>query len=275
MKIKTRNTAAALAALIILLPGAGTAAPSAEELDKRLTVLERRMENAALPEMSNEMQVLRREVQQLRGELDLLKREIAEIKQRQRDLYMDVDGRLQELEAARTAPPPADGQTPDESMAGNGGGSAPPASGGNGGASAGGNGQAGGNGGEQSPEAAYRSAFDTLKAGRYDQAAQAFQTFLEQHPQSTFADNARYWLGESYYVVRSFDEAMTHFRQLLDEFPESAKRPDALLKIGFIQYENGDMGASRETLQQVLEQYPDSTAASLAQQRLDRIAREN
>lgn len=279
MTTKNRTTAAALAALLITLPGTGLAAPSADELDKRLTVLERRMDNAALAEMSNEMQGLRREVQQLRGEVDLLKREIAEIKQRQRDLYMDVDSRLQELEKAQTAPPPANGGMPGDSMAGNGGGAAPPAgetgNGGGSGTPGGNGGTAGGGTGAQSPEAAYHEAFETLKAGRYEQAAQGFQTFLEQHPDSRYADNARYWLGESYYVVRSFEEAMQHFRRLLDEFPESAKRPDALLKIGFIQYENGNMDASRKTLEQVRDQYPETTAANLAQQRLDRIAREN
>jgi tol-pal system protein YbgF len=183
---------------------------------------------------------------------------------------MDVDGRLQELEAARDAAPPASGQTPADSMAGNGGGTA------DGNAPGGGASQEGGsNTSTETPDAAYRSAFETLKAGRYEQAAQAFQAFLEQHGDSVYADNARYWLGESYYVVRSFDEAMGHFQQLLDEFPDSPKRPDALLKIGFIHYENGDLQQSRKTLERVREQHPDSTAASLAQERLDRIAQES
>lgn len=259
---KTTRTAktAVLAALLGAVPLAGIAAPSAEALDKRLTVLERRMDNAALAEIANEMQGLRSEVQDLRGALDRLKHEIAKIKQRQRDLYMDVDSRLQALEAA---PPPADqGGQPPQSMPGNADGTTSPG------------GEASGQAAE-SPETAYRAAFDTLKAGRYEQAAQAFQTFLEQYPDSSYADNARYWLGESYYVVRSFDEAMGHFRQLLEEFPQSAKRPDALLKIGFIQYENGDLDAARQTLRQVREQYPDSTAAALAEQRLERIEQES
>lgn len=266
----TGCTRAALAVLLIIMPAIAMAAPSADELDKRLTVLERRMDNASLAEVANEMQGLRREVRRLRGDLDMLKREMDEIKQRQRDLYMDVDSRLQELEAARDAVPPASDQTPADSMAGNGGGNAEEDAPGNGSGQS-----AGGNTSTETPDAAYRSAFETLKAGRYEQAAQAFRTFLEQHGDSGYADNARYWLGESYYVVRSFDEAMGHFQQLLDEFPDSPKRPDALLKIGFIHYENGDLEQSRQTLERVREQHPDSTAASLAQERLERIAQES
>lgn len=262
--------------LALALPGVAAAAPSNADLNKRLTVLENRMDNAALAEMSNNMEALRHEVQQLQGEIQTLRRELDQLKQRQRDLYMDVDGRLRKLEKAQEAGQENGQEKPAAPTQGNGGG-APQNGGGQGaggqGTGSGGQGAASGNGG-QGKVGAYKSALDTLKAGRYKEASKAFEAYLRNYPDSGYDDNARYWLGESYYVVRNFDTAKKQFQKVLDDYPKSAKRPAALLKIGFIQYEQGDFKQARQTLEQVRKQYPDSHAAPLAEDRLERMSSE-
>ncbi len=62
-----------------------------------------------------------------------------------------------------------------------------------------------------------------------------FQQFLQSYPQSSLADNAQYWLGESYYVTRDFQNAAAAFQTVLDRWPDSRKAPDALLKLGYTQ----------------------------------------
>ena len=68
------------------------------------------------------------------------------------------------------------------------------------------------------------------------------------------ADNAQYWLGEAYYVNKSFPEALVAFQRVVDNYPQSRKLPDALLKIGYCNYELKDYSAARAALSQVVDQ---------------------
>ena len=120
----------------------------------------------------------------------------------------------------------------------------------------------------QGEKAAYDQAFQSLKDLKYADAAQQFQSFLNQYPNSEYADNAQYWLGESYYVTRNYDIALEAFQNLLSNYPDSPKIADGLLKIGYTHYELKQWDQARAALTQVQEQYPDTTLARLAGSRL-------
>jgi tol-pal system protein YbgF len=115
---------------------------------------------------------------------------------------------------------------------------------------------------------AYDMAFQSLKDLKYADAAEQFQSFLGAYPNSEYADNAQYWLGESYYVTRNYDIALEAFQGLLSNFPDSPKVADGLLKIGYTHYELKQWDQARAALIQVQEQYPDTTVARLAGSRL-------
>lgn len=115
---------------------------------------------------------------------------------------------------------------------------------------------------------AYDQAFLALRETRYADAAEGFDRFLQDHPQSSLAPNALYWLGEVYYVTRDFETALGQFNQLLERYPGSGKEPDALLKIGFSHYELEHWIEARAALQQVAEQFPGTNYSRLAENRL-------
>lgn len=122
-----------------------------------------------------------------------------------------------------------------------------------------------------SPEdekAAYDQAFQSLKDLKYADAAEQFLTFVNVYPNSDYADNAQYWLGESYYVTRNYDIALEAFQTLLSDYSDSPKIADGLLKIGYTHYELKQWDQARAALVQVQEQYPDTTLARLAGSRL-------
>ncbi len=122
-----------------------------------------------------------------------------------------------------------------------------------------------------SPEAekeAYERAFQALKDLKYADAAKLFQSFLDQYPGSEYADNAQYWLGESYYVTRNYDIALEAFQGLMTKYPDSPKVPDGLLKIGYTHYELKHWDQARAALEQVQQQYAGTTLARLAGSRL-------
>src|ERR1700688_1096437 len=121
---------------------------------------------------------------------------------------------------------------------------------------------------------AIQPSSNLLMDSKYALASAAFQSFQIVYADSSLADNAQYWLGEAYYVNKSFPEAQTAFQRVVDKYPQSRKRPDALLKIGYCQYELKQWDAAKATLSQVATQFPDTPAGHLAQQRLDKMATE-
>ena len=208
--------------------------------------------------------------------------DINEIKKRQRELYLDIDRRLRDIESGATTQAPAGQisvpqvgttastgttttgqQTPSipETVTSTSASTTASVS--------------------QTPsatqsaeKAAYQAAFDTLKEGRYKQAKTELKTFLDKYPNSSFAGNAQYWLGEAHYVTRNFDQGVVEFEKVLKTYPTSNKVPDAMLKLGYTFYERKQFDQAKAILQDLRERFPKTTAERLATKRLDRIRKE-
>ncbi len=242
------------------------------DLDARLSRIERVLANQSLLDLANQLEAARADVRSLHNDVDLLNNNLANTRKQERDLYADLDRRLKVLEAhgvAAAAAPSADAAGAEQggaaAAAGGAGlagaGTAPPGAG----ATAGGPAPGGGE------KANYQAAFDLLKNSQYDQATAAFQQFLATYPDSSLADNAQYWLGEAYYVNRNFTSALAAFQAVIERYPQSRKLPDALLKIGYCDYELKQFDQATQVLTDVLTRFPDTPAGNLAKQRLDKI----
>ena len=265
-----RNLQIALIFAALVGGGYGSALLAAKEnptdlkvadLEARLIRVERIMENQSLIQLSTEVEKLRSENQALRGELDKLRYDSTNSDNRQRELYVDLDRRLQNAEAApHFAPPAPAAAAPPVATTSNG--PAPRST-----APAPAPARPAG-----SDQQNYQAAFDLIQARKYEDASRAFRDFLTAFPQSPLADNAQYWLAETHYVRRQFKDALPEFMKVTTQYPQSAKMPDALLKIGYCQVELGDKTAARTSLQQVMRQFPDTTAARLASQRLEQLS---
>lgn len=123
-------------------------------------------------------------------------------------------------------------------------------------------------------EAAYREAFAMLKAGQYEQSIAAFNAYLQQYPASQYADNAQYWVGEAYYVMRQFEPAIEQYQRLVQNHPDSKKQSHAMLKIAYSYYELGLTEPAANVLTDLKSRFPASAAARLADERLQRIRAE-
>jgi tol-pal system protein YbgF len=246
-----------MSACIAALAMAGCASTPPEEdpvqiklhdMDTRLARIERVVANQSLLELSNQVESLRSDLRAMHNDVDELTNSLESARKQQRDLYADLDRRMKNLESHGGAV----GAGAAGAAAGAGDAGASPAS----------------------DQDAYQSAFALLKDSQYDRAIAAFQKFLAAFPDSTLADNAQYWLGEAYYVNKSFTDAQTAFQRVIDKYPQSRKRPDALLKIGYCQYELKQWDLAKRTLSLAAVQFPDTPAGHLAQQRLDKMATE-
>ncbi len=125
----------------------------------------------------------------------------------------------------------------------------------------------------EASEKAYRDAFSLLKAGQYDESINAFSAFLAQFPNSQYADNAQYWLGETYYVKRQFEPALAEYSKLIRTYPESKKQSHAMLKIGYSYHELGQADQARAVLEDLRNRFPGTTAARLAEERIQILGR--
>lgn len=224
------------------------------ELDNRLGRVERVVDNQGLMNLMTELEELRKDNQSLRNEVETLRNAVEQGGERQRQLYLDIDQRLQGIEQRASAMARADAAKPVLEGGSLAPGELPVPGGGD--------------------RANYQAAFELLKQGRYDQASLAFRQFLATFPDSTLSDNAQYWLAESYYVTQKYKEALPEFETVVAKFPQSRKIPDALLKIGYCNYELKRYEAARKALSSVAKDYPETTAARLANQRLEVMAGE-
>ena len=58
------------------------------------------------------------------------------------------------------------------------------------------------------------------------------QEFVKLHPKEALASNARYWLGETFYVRAAYVQAAEVFLEGFQADPKGPKAPDSLLKLG-------------------------------------------
>ncbi|MCB1037093.1 MAG: tol-pal system protein YbgF [Acidobacteria bacterium] len=115
---------------------------------------------------------------------------------------------------------------------------------------------------------AYDRGYTLYHQGRYLNAEGELRRFLQSHPESSLADNAQYWIGESRYARKDLEGALAAFRETIERYPEGNKVPDALLKAGQCFEALEDRGAAVETYRTLVERYPTSSAAARAEDRL-------
>jgi tol-pal system protein YbgF len=198
-------------------------------IEQRLAIIERKLDNQALIELITKLDNMQKEMQSLVGNMEVQTHNIGSMKKRQRDLYADIDRRLQqaekELKAITEKQKAIDAGLASSSARGSFSGSVsqlPP-------------------GAAASVSAvdtklerqAYQRAFNLLKDGRYELAIASFKAFIETFPGSRDVDYAQYWLGDANYVQERYDAAIVEFQKVLDKYPNSKKIPDTLLRMGF------------------------------------------
>jgi tol-pal system protein YbgF len=270
---------ATLAAALVAAASASAQRASLAERVERLEAQTASQNNAqANMETLNRLNALQQEVASLRGLVEQLQNENTQLKQGNREQYVDLDSRLSRLEggAGTAGAPPAPATSVAQPAAAP---ENPPAAPDSGSAATPPRGVVAdvANGAAAPADPAgerpmYDSAFQALRDGEYAEASRRFQAYLEAYPAGTLAPNAWYWLGESYYVTQNYDVALQAFQSLLQTFADSAKAPDALLKAGYCEFELGRSDVGEKTLRDVVARYPGSDAARLAQSRLRSLA---
>ncbi len=205
-------------------------------------------------QLFQQMYQLQQEVTMLRGMLEEQSYKIKQMEQDQLDRYQDLDRRLSGL---TSAPAPAAGGSASDSDAATAPVQAPAA----GAAPA----------DPEQEKLLYDASFDLVKARDFEKAALAFNAFLRRYPDSQYAGNAQYWLGEVYLVQSDLESAGKAFAQVISRYPNHRKESDAIYKLGDVERRLGHNDKARDLFQQVISKYPDSSAAQLASRELNTL----
>ncbi|WP_297838775.1 tol-pal system protein YbgF [Pseudomonas sp.] len=211
-----------------------------------------------------QLQQMQDEISKLRGTVEVQQNTIDQMKQEALERYQDLDKRISAGSGAGGAP--AAGATDNSQTNGdvNAGGApmAPAAQ-----APA-----ANAEPGDPAKEKVYYdAAFDLIKAKDFDKASQAFTAFLRKYPNSQYAGNAQYWLGEVNLAKGDLQGAGQAFAKVSQLYPKHAKVPDSLYKLADVERRLGHTDKVKGILQQVVSQYPGTSAAQLAQRDLQRM----
>ncbi len=172
------------------------------------------------------------DIAKLRGQIEVLANELANTQKQQKDFYSDLDARLRKLEPREVT---IDGQQAAVGV---------------------------------SEQSSYEAALAVFKSGDYKAAATSLDTFVKRYPDSAYAANAQYWLGNAYYAQRDCKSAITAQQLVVKNYADSPKAADAMLNIASCYTELKDKANAKKTLDALISRYPDSNAAQTAKERL-------
>lgn len=102
----------------------------------------------------------------------------------------------------------------------------------------------------------------------YDSARAAFESLLKKFPKSDQADNAQFWIGETYYRQSWYEKAILEYQKVIELYPKGNKVPAALLKQGMAFTALGDKDNARLIFKELMDRYPKTTEARAAAQKL-------
>ena len=194
--------------------------------------IDSKSDKTAALDMLNVNEQTNQEIARLRGQIEVLANNLAIAQKNQKDLYTDLDGRIRKLEPQQAT---IDGQAaevlPNEKQA-------------------------------------YDAAYGQFTAGQYEAAVTSLQQFVKRYPDSAYASNAQYWLGNAYYTQRDCKNAIAAQQVVVSTYPTSAKAPDAMLNIASCYVDQKDRVKAKATLQSLIRKYPDSASAATAKDRL-------
>lgn len=122
-----------------------------------------------------------------------------------------------------------------------------------------------------SPREVYNMAHSDYLKGNYSLAIDGFKIYLEQFPDSPYADNALYWIGECYFSQREFNLSIEHFKQLILDYPQGDKVPAAYLKRGISLMELENKEEALSVFKLLISKFPLEEETRIAQEKIKEI----
>lgn len=241
---------------------------------QRLKKVEQQVNVLQVGSASSRIEALQSEVQSLRGQVEQLTRQLQQLQAAQKTMYTDLDKRVSEKgstpieanasdsvtvgKASKSTKKPVDviaaEKTETPVVVDTGPATPKP----------------------DQPNVAeeqqiYQTAYDLIKAKKYNEAVDALQGMLKKYPSGQFAANAHYWLGELYGLMGKSEPALKEFNTVVKTYPKSPRISDAQLKVGLIYASQSKWSDAKDAFKKVIDHYPGTASSRLAAEQLKQI----
>jgi len=127
---------------------------------------------------------------------------------------------------------------------------------------------------ETDDKSSYNDAYETFLREDWAAAQKKFLALLDRYPKSDYADNAQFWIGESFYNQKNYEKAILEYEKVIQNYPQGDKLSSALLKQALAFQAIGRLKEAKIRLRQVIDKAPDSDQAQIAKKKLESIAKE-
>ncbi len=126
-------------------------------------------------------------------------------------------------------------------------------------------------GGVNTSEAIFEGGLSDYLRGNIENARGQFLDYLALYPTHSKADQAQFYLAETYYSSADYEEAIRQFDQVYKRHPLSNLAPDSIYKQGMSHVKLRNRDDAIKSYQLVLDRFPDSNAAPLARSELNSL----
>jgi tol-pal system protein YbgF len=121
-----------------------------------------------------------------------------------------------------------------------------------------------------SAESLFENAKRDLLAANYDLALRQFSDYMRLFGNTAMAADAQFHVGEIHYRNQDLPTAIQAFDLFLEQHPQSARAPDARYLKAMALERQGERKQASQELSRVIREYPNSDVARLAKDRLRR-----
>ena len=121
------------------------------------------------------------------------------------------------------------------------------------------------------PDVLYNNALRDYNGGKTDLAVQEFSDYIKFYPNTDYAGNCYFYLGELQFKQGNYQQAVQNYDQVLQNFPSGNKAAAAQLRKGFALIELGKQDDGVAELRHLIQRYPHSTEAVQARERLRKL----
>jgi tol-pal system protein YbgF len=184
---------------------------------------------ARMLDLVRQLEAQKEEIAKLRGANEVLQFNLDEAVKRQKDLYIDLDARLRNIEQAKA-------EAKQEA--------------------------------KLSEQDSFDAAVALVQNKKFKDASAAWAKFIVDYPNTDKMAAAQYWMGMNYAFSKDYKSANIAFKNVVENAPDDAKAPDALLGLASVAATTGNKKESRNYLINILERYPQSEAAAKAKKAL-------
>ena len=249
LSASTYSVLAAEPAPVIDISQRSASGLSTKSVSERFEILERKIDSRNKAQVTTQRQLddLQNELNELRGVTELHTHQLSQVLERQRELYQELDRRVSQALTATPSQP----ATPTYNASNV-------------------------NDVVYSSDVPENEAYDravnlVLKERRYEEAIPEFRAFNLKYPNSTYAANAHYWLGQLLFNKSDLKAAKTEFETVYNKHKDSPKRSDSMLKLAIVEEKLNNVASAKSLLKELVAKYPTSSAAKLAKPKLENL----